>query len=220
QKGVLIIPTFAVERAQVLLYCLHQLRQQNIIPDIPIFLDSPMAVKVTNLSCIFKDEHKLSSELCRDMSEIARYINTIEESKSIDHIAGPAIIIAGSGMADGGRVLHHLKHYISDAKNIVLFIGFQAEGTNGRALLDGADRINIDGTWYKVYASIKIIDSFSAHADSNEILQWLSFLQTAPEKLFLTHGELQASQALQQKIEDRFGWNVIIPHYLQSFDID
>ncbi|MCX5924594.1 MAG: MBL fold metallo-hydrolase [Candidatus Dependentiae bacterium] len=220
KRGVLIIPAFAVERTQLILYCLYQLRQKNIIPEIPIFLDSPMATKVTQLVCVFKDEHKVSSELCSNAFNIATYISTVEQSKSLDHIVGPAIIIAGSGMADGGRVLHHFKHFIYDEKNTILFVGFQAEGTNGRALVEGAEKIKIDDRWYMVYATIKIINSLSAHADSAEILQWLTSLQTSPKKVFLTHGELQASQALKKKIEDRFGWSVVIPKYLESFDLD
>lgn len=220
QKGVLIIPSFAVERTQVVLYCLYQLKQKKMIPQMPIFLDSPMAEKVSNLFCVFKDEHKLSTELCNDICGIAQYITTIEQSKGIDHITGPAIIIAGSGMASGGRVLYHFKHFITDEKNMILFVGFQAKGTNGRALVDGADRINIDGQWYMVRATIKIINSFSAHADSDEILEWLSSFKQDPKKVFLTHGEPQSSESLKQKIEQRFGWSVIIPKYLQSFDLD
>lgn len=220
RNGMLIIPAFAVERTQTILYCLYQLRQKNIIPDIPIFLDSPMAISVTNLFVSFKDEHKLTPEMSQQAFSIAKFVASVQESKHIDHMKGPAIIIAGSGMADGGRVLNHMARFISDAKNTILFVGFQAEGTHGYDLVHGADEIEIHDQWYSVHASIKIINSFSAHADYNEILTWLSFLQSRPKKVFLTHGQLQASQSLQQKIEERFGWSVVVPKYLESFDLD
>ncbi len=128
--GVLIIPAFAVERTQTILYCLYQLKQKKIIPDIPIFLDSPMAINVTDLFCKFKDELKLSASLCKDIFNIAQYIHVRwKNQSSLISITGPAIIIAGSGMADGGRVMYHFEHFISDAKNTILFVGFQAKGT-------------------------------------------------------------------------------------------
>ncbi len=219
KKGVLIIPAFAVGRTQMILYCLYQLIQKKTISKIPIFLDSPMAINVTDLYCAFNNEHTLSASTCKDAFAIAQYVRTVPESMQIDKISGPAIIIAGSGMADGGRVLHHFTHFISDAKNTILFVGFQAKGTNGRYLVNGADTIKIYGKEYAVFATIKNMDIFSAHADSDEILEWLSSFETKPKKLFLTHGELRASQALKKKIEDRFGWSVVIPKYLSSFDL-
>lgn len=220
QKGVLIIPAFAIERTQLILYCLYLLRTQNIIPDFPIYLDSPMGIRVTNLFAQFVSEHTLSLSQAQDAFSIARYVGTIQESKHLDNITGPAIIIAGSGMADGGRVMDHLAHFISNPKNIVLFVGFQAEGTNGRALLEGADTIKIFDKWYPVHATIKGMEMFSAHADWKEILEWLSFFETRPKTVFLTHGELPASISLKQKIEERFGWNVVIPQRMQSFDLN
>jgi metallo-beta-lactamase family protein len=218
--GTLIIPAFAVGRAQTILYCLYQLKQKKAIPSVSIFLDSPMAISVTDLFCQFKDEHKLSSALCKDVFDIATYTRSVEESKHLDRLKGSSIIIAGSGMANGGRVLEHLKHFISDAKNTVLFLGFQAKGTDGRALVDGAKEIRIYGRSYEVHAQIEMIDTLSAHADSNEILEWMSYFETAPKKTFITHGELEASQALKEKIEKRFGWSAVIPKYLESFDLD
>jgi metallo-beta-lactamase family protein len=218
--GVLVIPAFAVGRTQTILYCLYQLKQQNAIPDIPIFLDSPMAINVTDLFCEFNDEHVLPSRSCSTIFSVATYTRTVEESKGIDHHEGSAIIIAASGMAAGGRVLEHLKHRISDPKNTVLFVGFQAEGTLGRALVDGAPRVLIQGQSYWVHATIKTLHNLSGHADCNEILEWLSYFETKPKKVFVTHGELVAAQALQKKIEERFGWSVVIPHYLESFDLE
>ena len=218
--GVLIIPAFAVGRTQTILYCLYQLKQKKIIPDIPIFLDSPMAINVTNLLCKFKDELKLSSELCTDICNIATYTRTIEESKQIDQVKGSSIIIAASGMATGGRVLHHFRHFISDSKNTILFVGFQAKGTNGRALVDGAKEIKIHGEMYPVNAEIKTIEMLSAHADYNEILEWIGYFESGPKKVFITHGEIEAAQSLKKKIEERFGCSVVIPKYLESFELD
>lgn len=218
--GILIIPCFAVGRTETILYCLYQLKQKKIIPDIPIFLDSPMAIRVLDLLCDFKEEYILSTTVCEDMLQIATYIRTPEESKKIDRGVPPAIIIAGSGMADGGRVLFHFQHFISDAKNTVLFVGFQAEGTEGNALVNGAQTMRIHNEPYTVRAEIKEIENLSAHADYDEILMWLSHFENKPKKIFLTHGEKHAAQALKYKIKERFGWSVVIPKYLESFDLN
>lgn len=217
--GALIIPCFAVGRTETILYCLYQLKQKKVIPDIPIFLDSPMAISVADILCDFQDEYVLSPTVCKEMLSIATATRTAEESKKIDRAALPAIIIAGSGMADGGRVLFHLQHFISDPTTTVLFVGYQAEGTEGRALVDGAKTMKIHNEPYTVRAEIKEIENFSAHADYEEILEWLSHFENRPKKVFLTHGELQAAQALKYKIKERFGWSVIIPKYLESFDL-
>ncbi len=218
--GKIIIPAFAVARTQTLLYCLYQLKQKKVIPDIPIFLDSPMAIAVTNLYCQFNDEHTLSPSACSEVFGIATPTRTEKESKRIDQVKGSAIIVAGSGMADGGRVVTHFKRYISKAKNTIIFVGFQAEGSEGRALVEGAQEIEIDGKVYTVQATIKTINMFSAHADYNEILDWLTYFKTAPQKVFVTHGELEAARSLKKKIEERFGWSVVVPKYEESFDLD
>lgn len=218
--GVMIIPSFAVGRAQTILYCLYQLKQQKIIPNIPVFLDSPMAISVTDLFCNFNDEHTLPSNSCANIFDVAQYIRTSQESKQLDRLSEPAIIIAGSGMANGGRALEHFKHYISDAKNTIVFLGFQAKGTEGRSLVEGAKEIKIFDRLYEVNAEIKTIDTLSAHADYAETLEWLSYFKNSPKKVFITHGELKAAQSLKAKIEERFGWSVVIPKYLESFDLD
>ncbi len=218
--GVLIIPSFAVARTQTILYSLYRLKEKNAIPKVPIFLDSPMAIRVTDLFCNFKEEHALPPLLCDDIFDVATYTSTAKKSKKIDTLKHSAIIIAGSGMATGGRVLHHLKAFISDPKNTILFVGFQAEGTEGRALVEGAKEIKIHDKQYSVRAEIKRIKMLSAHADYNEILEWLSFFKNTIKKVFVTHGEIEASQSLKKKIEERFGWSVVIPKYLESFDLD
>jgi metallo-beta-lactamase family protein len=217
--GTLLIPSFAVGRAQIILYSLYQLKKNKAIPDIPIFLDSPMAINVTDLFCMFNDEHVFSSSLCKDIFNVATYTRTIQKSKKITQSASPAIIIAGSGMADGGRMMDHLKRYITENKNTIVFVGFQASGTRGRTLIDGAQEIKIQGKLYQVHAKIKTINTLSAHADYNEILEWLGYFEHPPKKVFVTHGEFAAAQSLKKKIEDRFGWSVVIPRYLDSFNL-
>ncbi len=218
--GILIIPSFAVARTQTILYLLSQLRQKKIIPDIPIFLDSPMAIEVTDLLCEFKDEHILSPAACKALVSVATYTSTVEESKRLDSMEGPAIIIAGSGMVDGGRVIYHLQRYISDARNTLLFVGFQGEGTMGRLLVEGIKDLRIFGEYYPVRAQISSIRGLSAHADYEEILEWLGHFTKAPKKTFLTHGEIESARALQEKIKKRFGWEVVVPRYLEAFDLE
>lgn len=218
--GKLIIPAFAVGRTQAILYSLYQLRQKKIIPEVPVFLDSPMAIDVTGLYCEFNAEHRLSAHTCADAFGIARYTRRVQESKKIDAIKGPAIIIAGSGMADGGRVSDHFKHMIYDAKSTILFVGYQAQGTTGRALLEGMSEFELDGKMYPVNAQIKSMPLFSAHADYKETLEWLGHIKNGLKKVFINHGEKDAAQSLQKKIEERYGWSVVIPDYLQAFDLD
>ncbi len=218
--GVLIIPCFAVGRTETMLYCLYQLKQKKIIPDIPVFLDSPMAINVTDFLCTFTGEYKMPPDVCRDILNIATPTPSVEESREIDRIQQPAIIIAGSGMADGGRVVFHLKRFISDPKNTVLFVGYQAEGTEGHALVAGAKAIKIHDESYSVRAEIKELESLSAHADYEEILEWLGHFESKIKKVFVTHGEIHAALALQKKIEERFGWTVVVPKYLESFDLE
>ena len=194
--------------------------QQDIIPKIPIFLDSPMAINATDLYCTFNDEHKLSPGMCTNVFDIATYTRSVQESKKIDMVKGSAIIIAGSGMANGGRVLEHFKHFISDNRNTVLFVGFQAKGTIGRALVEGTKEIEIHDKSYKVNADIEILNSLSAHADYKEILEWLAHFKNDPKKVFVTHGEEGSALFLKNKIEQRFGWMVIVPKYKESFELD
>lgn len=217
--GTVLIPSFAVGRTQTILYVLYLLKQKKAIPEVPIFLDSPMAIRTTELFCDFNEEHKLSPSLCKDIFAVATRTPTVKESNKLHNLNGSAIIVAGSGMADGGRMLSHLQYFISDEKNMVIFVGFQAEGTLGHDLVEGAKKINLYGQSYVVRAKIKTIDYFSAHADYNEILQWLGYFKNGPEKVFITHGQPESAQSLKQKIEKRFGWSVVIPKYLDSFDL-
>lgn len=217
--GIIIIPSFAVERTQTLLYCLYQLKHNKQIPSMPIYLDSPLAEGVSDLFCQFPDDHTLSETVCHDAMSVATYIRTVEDSKKLADLTTTAIIIAGSGMADGGRVQHHLKQFVTDAKNTIIFVGYQARGTLGRRLVNGEKEVKIYGTWCSVKAQIKTI-TFSAHADCNEIVEWLRHFKSIPKKVFLTHGELESALALQKKLEKELSWSVVVPKYLESFDLD
>jgi metallo-beta-lactamase family protein len=221
RSGTVVIPSFAVGRAQAILYHLYVLKSEGKIPkNIPIYLDSPMAISATELLHKHMNEHRLSEEECEAVCSVATYTSTPEESKAINATNGmPKIIISASGMATGGRVLHHLKHYIGNERNTILFPGFQAEGTRGDRLTRGEDAIKIHGQMWPVRAQIIKLDNMSSHADYSEILTWLENFRDPPRKVFITHGELSSAQALQQKIEEKFGWETVIPAYMQSEDL-
>ncbi|GMU19150.1 MAG: hypothetical protein AMXMBFR12_03420 [Candidatus Babeliales bacterium] len=220
QNGIVLIPAFAVGRTQTILYCLYYLKQKKRISDVPVFLDSPMAISVTDLFCDYKEDYTLPVNLCKSILGAATTTPEVADSKGLANLNGPAIIIAGSGMMEGGRILYHLQSYISDPKNTLIIVGYQAPGTKGSELMGGAKEINLFGNMHEVHAKIKYVDFFSAHADYNEILEWLSHFESAPKKVFLTHGEFESAQSLKSKIEQRFGWKVIIPKYKDSFDLE
>jgi metallo-beta-lactamase family protein len=217
--GSIIIPSFAVGRAQNILYYLYQLKKSARIPNIPIFVDSPMATSATKLLLDYPSEHRLSKHQSIEVCAIAKYINTPEESQAIDDYKFPMIIISASGMATGGRVLHHLKLFLPDARNTILFTGFQAKGTRGDRLTRGETEIKIHGQMIPVKAEIIQLRNTSAHADSEEMLKWLSNFNHQPHHVFITHGEKEAGQALQDKIIERFQWKCSIPKYLDYQDI-
>jgi metallo-beta-lactamase family protein len=214
--GVVIVPAFAVGRAQTLLLLLGRLRATGAIPPMPIFLDSPMARDVSELV----DRH--AAELCIDPSEWRHLssditiTNSVEESKAIDRRRGPMIIVSASGMATGGRVIHHLKVFAPDHRNTILFAGFQAPGTRGQAMVDGAESIRIHGGDVAVRADVRVIDGLSAHADHNEILHWLATFRKPPVETFLTHGEPLASDNLRRAIQDRFAWSCRVPEHMET----
>lgn len=214
--GIVLIPSFAVGRAQSMLYYIHELKKARKIPDIPVFLDSPMAIDASEIWQKHHDEHRLSSRQCAEVCRTARYVHTADESKELDSLSIPCVIISASGMATGGRVLHHLKHYIGDPRNAVLFAGYQAAGTRGARLVHGEAEIKIHGRLYPVRAQIDMLDNLSAHADYEEILGWLRHFKKPPRTTFLTHGEPEAASSLKFKIEERLGWAVTVPHYLQK----
>lgn len=217
--GVIIIPAFAVGRAQSVLWLIYLLKQAGKIPNLPIYLDSPMASDVTDLYCRFNAEHRLSHEECALMCRAAKFIATPEESKALDYDHTPKIIISASGMATGGRVLHHLKAFLTDSRNTILFTGYQAAGTRGEALTHGVEAIKIFGDYLPVRAEIVLQDSLSAHADYQEILEWLNNFKRPPKEIFLTHGEPIAADALRHKIEETFKWRCRVPEYLEKVNV-
>ena len=211
--GVTLVAAFAVGRAQTLLYHLHRLKEARRIPDLPIFLDSPMAVDASDIYCSHLDHQKLTPQQWRDACGVARYVHDVEESKSLDQTRMPKVIVSASGMATGGRILHHLKSYAADWRNSILFSGFQAGGTRGAAMLDGAKTINIHGQKIAVNAQVANLSMLSAHADADELLAWLSKFKKPPRMTFITHGEPAASDALRVAIEDRLGWPCRVPEH-------
>lgn len=224
-RSVLLIPAFAVGRTQGLLYYLRKLQDQRRIPDLPVFIDSPMAVDVSALYCRFGDDHNLDVNLLMDHSacplrcEDTNFVKTVEDSKELNVRKGPAVIISASGMCTGGRILHHLKYRLPDEHNVVLFVGYQAEGSRGRQLLDGAEELSIHGEKIKVRARIAQIHGLSAHADQGELWDWLSAFRQPPGKTFIVHGEPAGSRALEEKLSAGWGWNASIPQRGESYVI-
>jgi metallo-beta-lactamase family protein len=220
-KGSIIIPAFAVGRAQTLLYLIYKLKLEKLIPDyVPVYLDSPMAQNATDLLCKYSNEHNLTHRQCLAVSNSAKYTQTPEDSKKINQNPVPSIIISASGMAEGGRVLYHIKFYGSKPENLILFVGFQAKGTRGDTILQGGREVKIHGEIIPIRAKAEMLDSLSSHADYEEILAWLKKFSKAPQKVFLTHGEPDAIMDFKTKIEETLSWDVYMPSYLETFTID
>ena len=217
--GLVVIPSFAIGRAQALMYCLHLLRQQHRIPDLPAFLNSPMAADATHIYREHRAEHRLTPEQCEAMCTAARIVNSVEESKRLNDMRFPAVIISASGMASGGRVLHHLKAFAPDQRNSILFAGFQAAGTRGAAMVSGARTVKIHGQQVPIRAEVTQLDSLSAHADRDELLAWIGALPSAPQRVFVTHGEPVAADALRQAIEERHHWPCSVPEYRDTVEL-
>jgi metallo-beta-lactamase family protein len=218
--GVVLIPSFAVGRAQALLYHVHLLKSEGVIAaDLPVYLNSPMAVDATRIYLEHHAEHRLTPEQCRAMCSAAVIVNTAEESRRLNAKHGPMVIIAASGMATGGRVVHHLKAFAPDPRNTILFSGFQAGGTRGAAIVAGANSVKIHGAYVPIRAEVALIDNFSAHADYGEVLDWLKGFERAPRQTFITHGEPAAADALRHHVEESLGWSCRVPDYLESANL-
>ncbi|MFC3301214.1 MBL fold metallo-hydrolase [Parvularcula lutaonensis] len=213
RDGTVIIPAFAVGRTQTLLYHLHRLKAANRIPDLPVYLDSPMAVDATEIFLAHPRDHKLSPEDCRAAFGSVKYVRSTDGSKALDRNRAPKIIISASGMATGGRVLHHLKSFIEDSRNTILFAGFQAGGTRGARLTSGERRIKIHGEYFSVAAEVANLRMLSAHADVDEIIGWLKMFDSPPRQTFITHGEPNASDALRLRIQEELGWACTVPEH-------
>ncbi|MCX7911639.1 MAG: MBL fold metallo-hydrolase [Dehalococcoidales bacterium] len=222
-KGNIIVPSFALQRAQEILYYLNKLLLEGRIPYLDVYLDSPMAQKITEVFRRYADQF---DEEMKDLIRThrspfdfpgLRMVETTEESKALNELTGTAMIIAGSGMATGGRIKHHLANNIERPECIVLFIGYQAEGTLGRQILDGARAVRIHGVMHPVRAKVYRIEGFSAHADRDDLIRWLSKLSPAPRLIFITHGELQAAEAFKAFLRERTGFKATIPGYGETF---
>ena len=218
--GKVIIPVFAVGRAQELLYYIHLLKVKGSIPDVPIYLNSPMAVDATEIFNRHRGEHRLSASECEAMFHAAHMVNTVEQSKALNENRHPMIILAASGMASGGRVVHHLKAFAPNPHNTILFAGFQAAGTRGAAMINGADSIKIHGEYIPVNAEIAFISNLSAHGDYLEILDWLRGFESAPKRVFITHGEPVAADAMRHHIEEKLHWKTCVPDYLETIELN
>jgi metallo-beta-lactamase family protein len=224
--GSIVIPAFAIGRTQTFMYYLRQLEDQQRIPRLPVYVDSPMALSATDLYLKHREDHDL--EFSREESSgkgdplsvhefhLAR---SVEESKSINSVKTPCIIISASGMVAGGRVLHHLAQRLPDPRNAVILAGFQAEGTRGRALQEGAKVLHLFGQTVPVCAEIVEMGQFSAHAGKSELLRWLAALPAPPRQTYLTHGEPAAAQSLQQAIQEKFHWKAAAAKYLDTADL-
>ena len=222
--GQIVIPAFAVDRTQSIMYILRKLEDAKRIPMLAVYVDSPMAINVTEFymrhhedhDLHFTEEEKKGNPLD---AHTVHYMRTVDDSKKINNVKTPAIIISASGMATGGRVLHHLARLAPDRRNAILLAGYQAEGTRGRALEEGAKTIRIHGEDIPVAAEVINLRQFSAHAGQSELMRWLTGVPTPPRITYLTHGEPAASAALKAKIEAAFKWRVVLPQYLQTVDL-
>lgn len=224
-EGVLVIPAFAVGRTQSLIYYFHQLMEAKKIPTLPVFVDSPMAISVTNLYEKHAGQHKIKvTEGRHELISIfdapnIHFCNTSESSKALNSMKKPAIIISASGMATGGRVLHHLYHRLRNENDTLLFAGYQAEGSRGRDILEGEKVVKIFGEEVPVKCHVREVHGLSAHADQSELLRWLSNFKKAPKNTFIVHGEEASSIVFSNAIQQKLGWNATIPEYLQTFDL-
>jgi len=225
QGGKLVIPTFAVERAQELMYHISQLAYSNQIPDVPVFLDSPMAVNVTNIFRRYREYFDDESwELINSDQNPLQFpglklVRSVEESKAINEVRGPYIVMASSGMCTGGRIKHHLRNHVGDGKSTILFVGYQSPGTLGWQILQRPQQVRIHGRDYKMRAQVAQIYGCSGHADRGGLIRWLAHLREPPQQVFLTHGEEDAALSLAAYIRDDMKWPVSVPEYLQVVEI-
>lgn len=217
--GTLLIPAFAVGRAQVMTHLLTELMQGGDIPTLPIYLDSPMAIDVAGVFSHHREDHRLSREQCLAMSTHVTFVRTGEESRELTSNHYPKIIIAGAGMLNGGRILHHLRAFGGDDRNTLVITGYQAEGTRGQALLNGAGHLRIYGQDVIVRCRVEQLEDLSAHADYQELLDWLAPLKT-PRHVFVTHGEAVAADSLRQKLAHQRQWPASVPEQGDEVTLD
>ncbi len=216
--GVAVVPVFAVGRAQALLHAIHLLKVAGEIPtSLPVFLDSPMAVHTTHLFEQHPQDHRLSSKDTRALTHGATMVSSTDESRALAQRHGPMVILSASGMATGGRVLHHLALYAGNRRNMIILTGFQAPGTRGATLASGAKSVRIHGREIEVKAEVVQLQSASAHADANQLLAWLRTMPEAPDQVYVVHGELAAADELRKRIKHELGWRAIVPEHGSSW---
>ena len=224
RNGVVLVPAFAVGRSQQLTLILRELINSRALPDVPIHIDSPMAINATRIYSKYLDEHHLDAELLENgrnrlFPRNVHFHRSTDESKELNEASGPRVIISSSGMLSGGRILHHLKRRLPDRKNLVALTGYQAAGTRGRALLEGRDSIRIHGRDIPVAAEVISISGLSAHADQGELLRWISSAPQLPELAFAVHGEPEASRALAWRIQHDLATRCLTPHLNDEYDL-
>lgn len=217
--GTVVIPAFAVGRAQTLLYHLWQLREAGRLPDVPIYLDSPMAINASNLLGTYRNDHRLTPDVYEGMCAMANYTRDAEQSKRISASTEPKIIISASGMATGGRILHHLKAFAPDPRNTIMITGYQVPGTRGASILSGERFVRIYGEWVPINAQVADLAMLSAHADADELIRWTTGFTTPPRKVFVVHGEPGPADTLRRRLEHELGWEATVPRPNQLFDL-
>lgn len=220
KRGILMIPSFAVERTQELLYLIYQLREEDLLPSMPVYLDSPMGINVSDVYDQFHELQNISTYEIRRMYEDVHFVSDPEASKTICLDNKPKIVLAGSGMIEGGRILHYLNNHMDNPKNTLLFVGYQGEGTRGRAILKGSKEIKFYGKYKEVKCDIRSISALSAHGDCIEIVDWLKGFQDKPKKIFLNHGESHQTDALRTRIEYQLKWEVETPKMNAKFELN
>lgn len=216
--GSVLIPTFAVGRAQMLMHLLARLRTADKIPSVPTFLNSPMATSATEIMIAHESDHRLTPDECSQMMEGVEFVRTVQESKELTDRDDPIVVLSASGMATGGRVLHHLMKMTPDERNTVIFVGHQAAGTRGWRYINGEKRVRIYGQDYDVNARIAHMDALSAHADAGQLVEWLS-QSPAPKRTFIVHAEPDAADAFKGRLQSQLGWNVEIPALGDSVEL-
>jgi metallo-beta-lactamase family protein len=221
RSGMLLIPSFAVGRAQTVLYCLHEAFRRGLAPEVPIYLNSPMATSVTALYSRFASLHRLDRAECAEVFDSVHYVRSVDESKDLSQRGTfPGVIVSASGMATGGRVLHHLKTLAPDSRNTILLPGFQAEGTRGEALASGAEAVKIHGGYVPVRARVVQLDILSAHADQIGLMDWVQACEGEPRAVYLTHGNPRASDTLRRLLQERMQTAVSTPEYRDEVELD
>jgi len=220
RNGTLLIPTFAVGRAQTILYCLHQVFQRGLAPRVPVYLNSPMATSVTRLYQRFCDYHRLSTELCDEVWGSTHFVRSVEESRELSERGSfPGVILSASGMATGGRILHHLKALAPGRRNTILLPGFQAPGTRGDAIARGVEAVKIHGSYVPVRAEVAQFDLLSAHADQRGLLDWLAKCAPTPKQVYVTHGEAVPADALRHEIAEAHGIAARVPEFREEVEL-